>query len=88
VAKDRARPFSRKHRKYWLTITGGMVLIGLVDLVLGFSFWPHRGDEGPPQPIRYSVRQVPGELAHLHPVDAGAPSDAAPPAPAPTATPR
>jgi hypothetical protein len=23
VAKDRARPFSRKHRKYWFTVTGG-----------------------------------------------------------------
>jgi hypothetical protein len=82
VAKDRARPFSRKHRRYWLTVTGGMVVIGLVDLILGYVFWPHRGDEdGPPQAIRYNVPQVGGEWAHL--VDAGT----APDAPAPT-TPR
>ena len=41
VSKDRARPFSRKHRKYWLPVTGGMVLIGLVDLTLGYcSYTP------------------------------------------------
>jgi hypothetical protein len=74
VAKDRARPFSRKHRKYWLTITGGMVVIAVIDLALGFSFWPHRGDEdGPPQQIRYPVKQYnAGPVAHL--VDAGAPT--------------
>ena len=35
VAKDRARPFSRKHRKYWLTVTGGMVAIGLINVAIG-----------------------------------------------------
>jgi hypothetical protein len=84
VAKDRARPFSRKHRKYWLTITGGMLVIAAIDLILGFSFWPHRGDEdGPPQPIHYAVRQYnAGPIAHL--IDAGVPEGSA----APTATPR
>ena len=69
MAKDRAAPFSRKHRRYWLTITGGMIVIGALDLVVGFVFWPHRGDEGPPEPITYDVKQVKGELAHL--LDAG-----------------
>jgi hypothetical protein len=36
VSKDRARPFSRKHRRYWITITGGMILIGLINLAIGF----------------------------------------------------
>ena len=70
MAKDRAAPFSRKHRKYWLTITGGMVLIGLIDLVLGFTFWPHpdgtNGDEH--VPIKYDVKQ-----AERPARDAGAP---------------
>ena len=81
MAKDRARPFSRKHRKYWLTITGGMIVIGAIDLILGFSFWPHRdGDDGPPQAIRYHVKQYnAGPVAHL--IDAGVDN-------APTATPR
>jgi hypothetical protein len=83
VAKDRARPFSRKHKKYWLTITGGMVVIGAIDLILGFAFWPHRGDEdGVRQPILFDVPQVQGAIARLY--DAGIVPDAA----APTATPR
>jgi len=82
VAKDRARPFSRKHRKYWLTVTGGMILIGLLDLLLGYVFWPHHADEDLPwEPIRYDVKQVTGSLAHLY--DAGVESPDAP-----TATPR
>ena len=35
MAKDRARPFSRKHRKYWFTVTGGMLLIGLLNVAIG-----------------------------------------------------
>jgi hypothetical protein len=35
VAKDRAAPFSRKHRKYWIPVTGGMILIGLINVSLG-----------------------------------------------------
>src|SRR6185436_6168793 len=36
VAKDRARPFSRKHRRYWIPVTGGMVLIGVINVIIGF----------------------------------------------------
>ena len=36
MSKDRAAPFSRKHRRYWLTITGGMILIGAINLLIGF----------------------------------------------------
>jgi hypothetical protein len=41
VSKDRARPFSRKHRRYWIPITGGMILIGILNVVIGFwSYTP------------------------------------------------
>jgi hypothetical protein len=36
VAKDRAAPFSRKHRRYWIPVLGGMILIGLINLVIGY----------------------------------------------------
>ncbi|HEY0192800.1 MAG TPA: hypothetical protein VGC42_16890 [Kofleriaceae bacterium] len=36
MAKDRARPFSRKHRRYWIPVTGGMILIGVVNVALGY----------------------------------------------------
>jgi hypothetical protein len=35
VTKDRAAPFSRKHRRYWFTVTGGMILIGLINIIIG-----------------------------------------------------
>jgi hypothetical protein len=35
VAKDRAAPFSRKHRRYWIPVTGGMLLIGAINVGLG-----------------------------------------------------
>jgi hypothetical protein len=41
VAKDRAAPFSKKHRRYWIPVMGGMILIGLVNVALGlFSYTP------------------------------------------------
>jgi hypothetical protein len=44
VSKDRARPFSRKHRRYWIPITGGMILIGLVNLALGYCSYSRPSD--------------------------------------------
>jgi hypothetical protein len=35
VSKDRAAPFSRKHRRYWIPVTGGMILIGIINVVIG-----------------------------------------------------
>lgn len=55
MAKDRAAPFSRKHRKYWIPVTGGMVLIGVVNVAIGFCTY-----EEPPAPQRMEVH-VPGE---------------------------
>ena len=78
VVKDRARPFSRKHRRYWLTITGGMIVIGVINLFLGITLWPHTADENlPPKPIIYDVPQATGTIATYR--DAGVPApDAAP----------
>jgi hypothetical protein len=36
VSKDRARPFSRKHRRYWIPVTGGMILIGIINVAIGY----------------------------------------------------
>jgi hypothetical protein len=44
VAKDRARPFSRKHRKYWIPVTGGMVLIGVINVIVGFCSYTRPSD--------------------------------------------
>jgi hypothetical protein len=48
VAKDRAAPFSRKHRRYWLPVTGGMILIGVVNVGIGLCSYE---DPRAPQPI-------------------------------------
>jgi hypothetical protein len=40
--KDRARPFSKKHRKYFLPVTGGMILIGVINVAIGYWMWPKR----------------------------------------------
>jgi hypothetical protein len=50
VAKDRAKPFSRKHRRYWLPVTGGMILIGLINVALGLCTY-----EEPRAPQRIEV---------------------------------
>jgi len=88
VAKDRAAPFSRKHRRYWLPVTGGMLLIGAINLVLGFSIW--EGEPKPPEPIIFDVPKVNLEMAHLAPtpVDAGVDAAAAAAVAPATATPR
>jgi hypothetical protein len=57
VAKDRAAPFSKKHRKYWLPVTGGMLLIGAINVAIGF--WTY---EEPPPPERIEV-EIPGARA-------------------------
>lgn len=54
MSKDRARPFSRKHRRYWIPVTGGMLLIGLVNLVLGYCSYTR-----PPEVHERIVPDVP-----------------------------
>ncbi len=55
MAKDRAAPFSKKHRKYWIPVTGGMLLIGAINVAIGVCTY----DEAPP-PERIDVK-VPGQ---------------------------
>ena len=44
MSKDRARPFSRKHRKYWIPVTGGMVLIGVINVIIGYLSYTKPSD--------------------------------------------
>ena len=50
MAKDRAAPFSRKHRKYWLPVTGGMVLIGFINVAIGMCTY-----KSPEEPQRIDL---------------------------------
>ena len=50
MSKDRAAPFSRKHRRYWLPVTGGMILIGLVNVILGLCTY-----KKPEEPTRIDL---------------------------------
>ena len=50
MSKDRAAPFSRKHRRYWLPVTGGMLLIGAINIALGVCSY-----EEPPVPQRIEL---------------------------------
>lgn len=52
MAKDRAAPFSKKHRRYWIPVTGGMVLIGILNVMLGVCTYEKAGDT---EPIRLSI---------------------------------
>jgi hypothetical protein len=62
--KDRAKPFDRKHRRYWLTTAGGMVLIMAVNVGLGVAIY--NCDAEPPPPAKY--QPIPPSAV---PVDAG-----------------
>ena len=47
MSKDRAAPFSRKHRRYWIPVTGGMILIGAINVGLGVCTYEPAGDVEP-----------------------------------------
>ena len=36
MSKDRAAPFSKKHRRYWVPVLGGMIAIGVINVIVGF----------------------------------------------------
>ena len=64
MAKDRAAPFSRKHRKYWFTVTGGMLVIAAVNVGIGFCTY----EEAPP-PQRMELN-IPGAQKPVAPLQA------------------
>ncbi|TMQ10174.1 MAG: hypothetical protein E6J90_27655 [Deltaproteobacteria bacterium] len=72
MAKDRARPFSRKHRRYWIPVTGGMILIGVINVILGYCSYTEPSDRH--ERIVPDVPGVPGGSA----IAAARPSTAAP----------
>ena len=53
MIKDRARPYSRKHLKYWLPVMGGMLLIGGINVGLGVCTY-----HGEPEPPREKIIPV------------------------------
>jgi hypothetical protein len=61
VSKDRAAPFSKKHRRYWIPVTGGMVLIGAINVGLGLITYERAGD---PEPMHV---QLPYDAGFYHP---------------------
>lgn len=52
-AKDRASPFSKKHRRYWIPVTGGMLLIGGLNVAIGMC--SYKAPEGSPEQIKYNL---------------------------------
>ena len=75
MAKDRSAPFSRKHRKYWLPVTGGMILIGLINLLLGYCAWPDTPMDHTPDAIQLKLPVSPYERRDAG-ADAGDAADA------------
>ena len=65
MAKDRAAPFSRKHRRYWIPVTGGMILIGVINVIIGYC--TYTPPDGPPEKIELKI--PPSSIRLLH--DAG-----------------
>lgn len=66
MSKDRAAPFSRKHRRYWIPVTGGMILIGVINVGLGV--WSYKEA---PKSERMEVKipgreREPGEMRVNH----------------------
>ena len=77
MAKDRSAPFSRKHRRYWLPVTGGMILIGIINVALGYCSWPGDSMDRVPDRIILDLPVSPYSRHDAGPPDAG--RDAAPP---------
>jgi hypothetical protein len=63
LSKDRARPFSKKHRRYWIPVLGGMIGIGLFNLAIGYCSYR------PPMEV---------ERIQLHIPPPGTPADVTP----------
>ena len=49
AVKDRAKPFDRKHRRTWLTVTGAMFVIMSLNVIGGLLVM-HCSSQPPPPP--------------------------------------
>lgn len=78
MAKDRSAPFSRKHRRYWLPVTGGMILIGIINVALGYCSWPGDSMDRVPDRIILDLPVSPYSRHDAGPRDAAPPRDAGP----------
>jgi hypothetical protein len=47
VSHERVAPFSRKHRRYWFPVTGGMIVIGAINVGLGVCSYEAPKDSQP-----------------------------------------
>lgn len=48
--KDRAAPFSRKHRRTWMPVVIGMAIIGAINLALGIWLYLRTPPDAPRPP--------------------------------------
>jgi hypothetical protein len=71
--KDRARPFSRKHRRYWMTVTGGMIII--MSINLGLGVWMYRSCDSKAPAATYYPIPAPSIIYVDAGVDASLPHD-------------
>lgn len=78
MAKDRAAPFSFKHKRTWLTVTGGMILIGIANVALGYWLWPDEPIDHTPERI---IPVLPGTQRDAGPDAPHGPDAAVAPAP-------
>ena len=63
MAKDRAAPFSRKHRRYWLTVLGGMIAIGVVNVIIGLTAYRGSYEEHERLPLALPRDAAPADAA-------------------------
>jgi len=71
VVKDRAAPFSKKHRRTWIPITGGMIILGMINVGIGIYLY-RTSPKDVPRPEPAQPRRMWGPA-----IDAGV-RDAAP----------
>lgn len=62
MAKDRAAPFSRKHKRYWIPIAGGMLLICILNLAVGIYLYSNRPKSYPRPAADAAVKALPDQL--------------------------
>ena len=68
MSKDRARPFSRKHRRYWIPVTGGMILIGTINVLVGYCSYDPPSEQH--DKIMYDTSEFQKKDAGVAPLDA------------------